>query len=438
MSAFGLSVLTYEEQYEINASFTVTPVTSSDNTSGFLEYYFSYTSNTSETFARVFPVIASSENLSNAIRYDLGRPMNGKITATPVEGSNVFEVKVTSNNKKDANDIMTSFVNNFPKVCDYILGDVRLKTVYHSPLPDKPSNPPTHFSNAIYGLILGLLISCAIFFVMAIFRSTIKNKKDVETLLNGKCICELPHINHKKGTKNNDVLVTASGKKQAFLESVRTMKKRFMDSMRENDKVVSVTGTQYGEGKTTVAFNLAKELASSEKKILLLDLDLEKKDLQQKLFKKPEDIVGITEYCKKTADFEQVIHQYKPNFDVACSGWQEIKSNDPGIEEFIKQARERYDYIIVDTPPCSSLVQSAAVIAHCDALVYVVRSDVTPLSAIKRSFNDILYNDFTFLGFVVNDVAEGVSYGNYSHYRYGYGYKSKYKYGNYGNVSDKL
>ena len=318
--SLGYSVMTYEERYEIDASFTVTPVMSSDSTSGFLEYYFSYTSNVSETFARVFPVIARSENLNNAIRYDLGRPMNGKITATPVAGSNVFEVKVSSNNKKDADDIMTSFVNNFPKICDYILGDVRLNTVYRSPIPNEPANPPAHARNTIYGFFFGLLISCAVFFVAAIFRSTIKNKKDVEIMLNGKCICELPHINRKKGANASDVLISSSGKKQVFLESVRTMKKRVVDSLRENDKVISITGTQYGEGKTTVAFNLAKALASSEKNVLLLDLDLAKKDLQKKLFENPEKVVGIAEYCKKMADYEQVIYHYKPNFDIVCSG----------------------------------------------------------------------------------------------------------------------
>lgn len=444
IAALSLSILTYEEEYQVDASFTVTPVTSSDSTSGFLEYYFNYTSGVSQTFARVFPVIASSENLKNAIRYDLGRPMNGHISATPIEGSNVFEVKVVSNNKNDADDIMTSFVNNFPKICDYILGDVLLNTVYRSPIPTKPSNPPSYISSAIYGLLFGLLISCAIFFIIAIFRNTIKNKKDVEIMLNGKCICELPYVDRKKGAKNNDVLLSASGKKQEFLESVRTMKKRIVDSLRENDKVISITGTQNGEGKTTVAFNLAKALASSEKKVLLLDLDLTTKELQKKLFKKPEEVFGITEYCKGQADFEQVIHRYKSSFDITCAGWEEIKNNDPGIEKFLELARERYDYIIVDTPPCNMVIPSSAVIGLCDALVYVVLSDVTPLSDIKRAFNELSYNEFTFLGFVVNGVAEGVGYGNYSRYRYGYGYgygygyKYNYKYGNYSNNSDKL
>ena len=444
IGSLGIAVATYEEEYRVDASFTVTPVTSSDSTSGFLEYYFNYTSGVSETFARVFPVIAGSENLKNAIRYDLGRPMNGTITATPIEGSNVFEVRVVSNNRNDADEIMTSFVNNFPKICDYILGDVRLSTVYRSPIPTEPSNPPAYVSKAIYGCLFGLLISCAIFFVMAIFRSTIKNKKDVEIMLNGKCVCELPFVNRKKGAKNNDVLITASGKKQEFLESVRTMKKRVVDSLRENDQVIAVTSTQYGEGKTTVAFNLAKALASSEKKVLLLDLDFTTKEMQKKLFKKPEDAIGITEYCKEKADFEQVIHRYKASFDVTCAGWEDVKNNDPHIEKFLEQARERYDYIIVDTPPCNMLIPSAAVVALCDAVIYVVLSDVTPLSDIKRAFNDILYNEFTFLGFVVNGVAEGVGYGNYARYHYGYGYgygygyKYNYKYGNYNNNNDKL
>ena len=131
--SLGMSVLSYEEVYQVDASFTVTSVSSVDGTSGVLKYYFNYTSGVSETFSRVFPVIVSSENLETAIRYDLGRPMNGQISATSVEGSNVFEVKVTSNNKQDADDIMTSFVKNFPKICDYILGDVRLTTVYLRP-----------------------------------------------------------------------------------------------------------------------------------------------------------------------------------------------------------------------------------------------------------------------------------------------------------------
>ena len=368
--------------------------------------------------------------------------MNGQISASSVEGSNIFEVKVTSNNKTDADDILTSFIKNFPKICDYILGDIRLDTVYRSPIPTTPSNPPSYFIDTIYGFVLGFLVSCAIFFVVAIFRNTIKNKKDVEIMLNGKCICELPHVNSKKGTKNSDVLISASGRKQAFLESVRTMKKRVVDSLRDKDKVISVTSTQNNEGKTTVAFNLAKALASTEKKVLLLELDFTKKDLQKKLFKKPDEVVGISEFCKNIVDFDKIIYRYKSGFDITCVGCKDIKTNDLGIKKFFEQARQRYDYIIVDTPPCNSLIDSAAVISQCDALVYVVRSDVTPISAIKSAFNEILYNKFNFLGFIVNDVAEGAGYGNYSHYRYGYGYgygyKYKYKYGNYNNNLDKL
>ncbi len=445
-SAFGYSVYSYEELYQSTATFSIVPLVVSDSKNGISVYNFNYTSSFAEQMSETFPYIAQSGNLRDVIRNDLGGWINGSIEANAVTSTNVFRVTVSSSSATDAEKIMDSFIKNFPKISEYIMGDTKLNVIYRSEFPKTPVNSPDHFRHTIYGTIAGLLINAVLFFILAINRETIRTKEDIIIKLNSKCICEVPHVKQNRGSSSSKTKLLHMGPKHpGYSEAMRTVKKRITSMLGEDDKVIGVTSAITKEGKTTIAFNLASVYAKSDAKVVLVDLDIIGRNLQRFLLKKPEEITGVSEYCANdNITSDKIVYSYKNKFDVVFAGSQKIKSSSVRLNSLMEELREKYDYIIVDMPACRLTSDVSNIADLCDDIFFTVRFDATSLGDIKVALQNILYSKAKFLGFVINDCGFSSSngynyygrYRSYGRYRYGY-YNSSYRYG-YGYGIDEL
>lgn len=446
VGAFGYSVYSYEELYEATATFSITPLVVSDSTNGISVYKFNYTSSFASQMSETFPYIAQSGNLRDVIKNDLGGWINGSIEATAVTSTNVFQVTVKSSSAEDTVKIMDSFIKNFPKISEYIMGDTKLNVIYRSDVPTEPINSADNLRHTLYGTAFGLLINVVLFFILAINRETIRNKEDIATKLNSKCICEIPHVKQNRGSNTSKTKILHMGPKHpGYSEAIRTVKKRITALLSEGDKIIGVTSAIGKEGKTTIAFNLATAYSKSDAKVVLVDLDLFGRNLQRLLLKRPDEVNGISEYCKGDNDkIDSLVYNYKNKFDVVFAGSEKLKGNSVKLAEIMEELRERYDYVIVDMPACGLSSEVSAIADLCDDVFFTVRFDSTSLNNIKKALQYILYSKTKFLGFVINDCGFNSSngynyYGRYRSYgyrRYGY-YNSSYRYG-YGYGIDEL
>lgn len=444
--AFGYSVYSYEELYSASVTFSITPLVVSDAKNGISVYNFNYTSSFAKQMSETFPFIAQSGNLRDVIKNDLGGWINGSIEASAVTSTNIFKVTVKSSSAEDTVKIMDSFIKNFPKVSEYIMGDTRLNVIYRSDVPDKPINSADNLRHTLYGTTFGLLIDLVLFFILAIRRETIKNKDDIATKLNSKCICEIPHVKQNRGSNTSKTkLIHVGPKHPGYSEALRTVKKRVTALLGEDDKVIGITSAVGKEGKTTIAFNLASTYSKGDAKVALVDLDLFGRNLQRLLLKKPEGINGISEYCKnKDLSVDSLIYSYKNKFDVIFAGAEKVKGTSLRLTELMETLRERYDYIVVDLPACRMTSEVSNLADLCDDIFFTVRFDSTSLTDIKAAVQNILLSKAKLLGFVINDCGFSSSngynyYGRYRSYgyrRYGY-YNSSYRYG-YGYGIDEL
>ncbi len=442
----GYSLRIYVPYYECRATFSLTPLVESDATNGLSVYKYNNSSAYSTQMSATFPYIAESSNLLDMIRYDLGY-VDGRITAHPVTGSNVFEVSVTSRSPENAFNMLESFSRNFPKISDYILGDTRLKMVYSSGKPIAPSNADSHLWYSLYGLGFGAVVALFVFFIMALRRETIHGRTEMESKLNGKCICEIPHVDKKRTSTNQQELIGVSGKNPAFSESMRLFKRRLNALLRDGERVLAITSAVIGEGKTTLAYNISRVYASGDKRVLLIDLDLQRRDLQNRLQKDEGDRKGITDICVGNGSVEQVLslcRKQQDNFDVLYAGTATLRYTNARLGEVIAFLRDRYDMIILDTPCCGAASDVSHIVDLSDAVMMMVRFDSTSVSDIKRGLQYIMCSSSRFLGFVLNECGEHSSYygryrykgyGNYR-YRYGYGYR-RYVYGHNHYYGDK-
>ena len=317
--------------------------------------------------------------------------------------------------KREESAITQSIIADKARVVD---------TAYPSDKPVAPKN----MIILLVGLVIGLLIPFAIIYIYELVDNKIKSKHDIQKLSTTPVIAELPSI--KKGEddiiKVNDVSPVA----EAFRILITNL--NFMLPKKHEGKVVFVTSSVKGEGKTFTSINLALTLANPKTKVLIIGSDIRNPQLQR-YDPKSRAYAGLTEYLHSDdIQVEDIIHRslFNPNCDVVYSGMippnpTELLSNGR-FEQLLNTLSTQYDYIIVDTAPLLLVTDTLLFAELADATLYVTRSKYTERELINFANDNINSHKLNNVAFVINDVSKtNLGYGN----KYGYGYHSKEKKG---------
>lgn len=199
-------------------------------------------------------------------------------------------------------------------------------------------------------------------------------------------------------------------------------------------KVIDFTSCDANEGKTTVSIMLSKSLADIQKKVVFVDCDM-RKSIVASRFSDARNIKGLSEYLSGLAKKEEVIcgTQYE-NLDVILSGPYcpnpvELMMSDT-FSQLIKELREKYDYVIIDTPPLGLVIDSAVVAKHCDGAVMVVSAGRVRYKQAKNTKIQLEKSGCKLLGVVLNHVEKKGEryYKKYYQKYYGKGYYTHYAY----------
>ena len=276
------------------------------------------------------------------------------------------------------------------------------------------------------GLLIGLLLPFAFIYLLELFDNKIKSKHDIEKLSHGKpVIGEIPQL--EKGADELIKVNDLSPMAEAFRILITNM--NFM-LPKKKGKVVFVTSTVKGEGKTFVSVNLALTLASPSKKTIIIGSDIRNPQLQRYNTAR-KGLIGLTEYLNdENVKLEEIVHpsSFNKNLDVIYSG--SIPPNPTDLlsngkyEVLIETLKEKYDYIILDTAPLMLVTDSFLISEVADITLYVTRSKYTEKSLIDFANKAIDAGKIKNAAFILNDVDKDYfGYGN----KYGYGYSAKEK-----------
>lgn len=284
---------------------------------------------------------------------------------------------------------------------------------------------------------LGLAIPALILFLLAFFRYKIEGHDDVAKLTKLPIIADVAIASDR--AKNKADIVVHENKNNLMEEIFRSLRTNLQFLMKEHDKVILMTSTTSGEGKTFIASNVAISFALLGKKVVLVGLDIRKPRLAV-LFEIDDHHHGITNLLiKDNITWDDVNKQIinsgvNSNLDLLMAG--PVPPN-PGelvtrksLEETMDILKEHYDYIIIDTAPIGLVTDTLALGRIANATVYVCRADYTQKSSFGL-INGLAYEKkMPNMSIVLNGVD--LSKKKYGYY-YGYGKYGKYgKYASYG------
>lgn len=294
-----------------------------------------------------------------------------------------------------------------------------IDTAYAS---EKPVSPKKMIVLGI-SMLLGMLLPFAYIYLQELFNNVIRSKHDLEKLSHAPILGELPSVGRGQSelVEINDLSPMA----EAFRILITNL--TFMLPKKEKGKVVFVTSTIKGEGKTFVSVNLALTTASPKKRVIIIGSDIRNPQLQRyDPAKKGSD--GLTEFLyNENEKIEDIIHVslFNPYCDIIYSGSippnpTELLSNGR-YEVLINQLKATYDYIIIDTAPLMLVTDTLITSDLADATLYVTRSGVTEKQLIDFANKQIDSKKIKNVAFVLNDVNKDYfGYGN----KYGYGYSA--------------
>ncbi len=193
----------------------------------------------------------------------------------------------------------------------------------------------------------------------------------------------------------------------------------------EGCKTVMFTSAFSAEGKTTTCINVASALAQVEAKVLLIDADLRCPRVHAYLDAKNKD--GLANYLGGFAPIESIIHTMKEfNFDYITAG--NIPPNPAELlsskkfGDFLEKVKEKYDYVIIDTPPVNAVADGLSVASNVENVVVVCRCGVSDTNEMKKAVSALEFAHSKILGFITIDAKtkKAKKYKAYSGY---YAYK---------------
>ncbi|MBK8807508.1 MAG: polysaccharide biosynthesis tyrosine autokinase [Bacteroidales bacterium] len=293
---------------------------------------------------------------------------------------------------------------------------------------------PKRSINMMIGFFLGLLLPALLIIIKDFFNDKITDRKDVEK---STTIPILGAISHN--TKDTD-LVVQNHPKSSISESFRTLRTNLQYLLQGKEKaVISISSTISGEGKSFCAVNLASIIALSNKKVLLIGLDMRKPKIH-KIFN-CQNNAGMSTYLIGKSSYKEIINKTGiDNLHTIVSG--PIPPNPAELienkkfGELMTRLKDEYDYIIIDTPPVALVADALLIMNYTDANIFVIRQNYSSKNVLKF-VNDLRYEkNLDKITILINDIdynnAYGYKYGGYGKYsyRYKYGYRYNYGYGN--------
>ena len=409
------SYMTWSPRYTASATFTITASQDgSDSTTG--SYAF-YDNSTAEQMANTFPYILTSGVLSRRAAETMGREtVSGQITASSEANTNLFTMSVTDSDAGLAYETLQAVIQCYPEVSEVIIGRTNMQLLDETGIPAYPDNPRDGKGALVKGAGAGALLGLLWAGAVTISRMTVKKKEDFQTRAHMKCIGEVPQVAMKKRSRESRNVLNILNEKTdpAFEEAMQLVRgKAEYSAWRHHSKTILVTSALAGEGKSTLAVNLALAFSKSGKRAALIDCDLRHPSDRKILGL--EEGSGLYEVLTREARLGDVLltgkdmemdEEFKfcflPGGKAAEDGSRLLGSE--RMQKVIEAVQEKVDYVILDSAPAGLLTDAGVLAQYADSAVFVIKRDFASTTHIMEGLEELSESRVHLIGGILNGV----------------------------------
>lgn len=279
----------------------------------------------------------------------------------------------------------------------------------------------------IITLMLALIVPIILIILQGYIKNTISNKEDIEKMSKIPVIGVVGH--HNTGER----LVVSSKPKSSITEAFRSIRANLMFfGLADQHKIVLITSSVGGEGKSFSSLNLAAVLSLQNHRVIIIGMDLRKPQLVQDLGIRND--IGVSNYLIGKVKLEEVIqHTSIENLDIIPSG--PVPPNPAELlakketHKLLDELREKYDYIIIDTPPVGIVSDAMMLMNLADINIFILRENYSKKEYMKTINEYYTQGKIKNLCVLLNDAG--------TNHRYGYGYGYSYGYHGYGYYDEE-
>lgn len=379
------------------------------------------------------------------------------ITAAAVNATEIIKVDVTSTDPAEAEKVANAIAVVLPDRVSTIIEGATAKVVDYAVVAAKPSSPD-YILNTIIGFVIGFALMAIVILMRETYDTTIRMEEDIAPNCEYPVLVAVPDMQapsksgydygyNRKGKYSSGAnpgrktALIGGGISFAAAESYKLLRTKLQFSFVGDggSRVIGISSALSGEGKSLTAINLGYTLAQLDKKVVLIDCDMRRPTLAEKL--RIQKYPGLSNYLTGQNRLEELvqncgIRMEEDAFYVISAGQSppnpiELLSSSR-MAELLDSLRQIYDYVILDLPPVGEVSDALAVAKETDGILLVVRQNYCNRVALKDTIHHFEFVNARIVGVVFNCVVEGngrfrKGYDKKYYSRYGKKYEGAYR-----------
>lgn len=415
-------------------------------------------------------ILNTRESLADVIDYaGVDRTVvevKGMISAEAVDSTEIFQVVVTSPDPEEAEKIADAIAYILPKRISSIIEGTSAKVVDSAVIPSKPSSP-SYTKNTMIGFVIGFVLMIAVIVLRELSDITVHTEEDISRSCKHPVLASVPDMqastkggHYYTSKKKAYIKAGEAGKSTELIggnisfaasEAYKLLRTKLQFSFVDEEKcrVIGISSALSGEGKSLSAVNLAYTMSQLGKRVLLIDCDMRRPSLDEKM--SISRTPGLSDFLTGQSGAGNLIQMCglkgdERAFHVIASGRippnpMELLSS-VRMEKMLALFRENYDYVILDLPPVGEVSDALAAAKLTNGMLIVVRQDYCDRMALSSAIRQFEFVDAKLLGVVFNCTTEdsgryGSKYYNRYYKKYYRRYYGRYYGKNYGRYYNK-
>ncbi len=370
--------------------------------------------NAASELAAVFTDILNSNVLKERVEAETGMELDATIRATLLPDTNLLDLRVTADGPEKAFFIIRSLIENHGIITSKVMENAVLQVLKAPRVPTVPDVALDNYHIAQKAALIAAAIAACIVGIVSYFSDTLKNAREAEHKIDAQFLGAIYHERKYKTLrarirgKKQGLLITDPSVGFHFVESYKNLRTRIEHRMAEGSgKTLLVTSLMEGEGKSTVAANLALALAQKSKKVILIDCDTTAPAINELMgLSRPKDLQLRSFTLGYSGEVEPL---WSKEYGMYLLPARPMRG---AVEFFLGGAMEamlvslarKMDYIILDAPPVMAGPETECLSALAQKVLFVVQQDVARAKDVNDAIDAIEAGGAHLIGCVLNNV----------------------------------